>query len=88
MSTAYQQDAVAIHFTWMPHTEDVQRLMPMIEAELAPFDVRPHWGKLFTLDPATLQSRYPKYQDFVKLAKTYDPDGKFRNAFLDLNIFG
>ncbi len=87
MSTAYERESVAIHFTWKPHAKEVQELMPMIEAELAPFETRPHWGKLFTLDPKVLQSRYPKYEEFVALAKTYDPQGKFRNAFLDLNIF-
>jgi len=87
MSTAYQRDAVAIHFTWKPHWDDVQKLMPMIEAELAPYDVRPHWGKLFTVDPKVLRSRYPRYNDFLNLAKAYDPTGKFRNSFLDLNIY-
>ncbi len=88
MSTAYQRESVAIHFTWKPHADDVQKLMPIIEAELAPFDVRPHWGKLFTVDPQILRSRYPKYDEFVTLAKSYDPQGKFRNSYLDLNIFG
>ena len=27
-------------------------------------------------------------QDFRQLLAQYDPQGKFRNAFLDLNIFG
>ena len=88
MSPAYQRDCVAIHFTWKQHTKEVTELLPMIEAELAPFQVRPHWGKLFTLDPKVLHERYPKYGDFIQLVKKYDPEGKFRNAYLDLNIYG
>ena len=59
----------------------------MIEAELAPFQARPHWGKLFTMAPATLRARYDKLPDFLQLARQYDPEGKFRNAYLDLNIY-
>lgn len=88
MSPAYQRDCVAIHFTWKQHTPEVTKLLPMIEAELAPFRVRPHWGKLFTVAPAVLHERYPKYGDFIKLVKQYDPEGKFRNAYLDLNVYG
>lgn len=87
MSPCYKQKSVAIHFTWKQDTEDVMKLLPMIEAELSPYDVRPHWGKLFTLAPSVLQSRYERYGDFMKLIKQYDPDGKFRNAYLDLNIY-
>lgn len=87
MSTAYKQDSVAIHFTWKQDWPAVRRLLPIIEKELMPFQVRPHWGKLFTLSPAYLHGVYPKYADFVKLCKQYDPQGKFRNAFLNTNIF-
>ena len=88
MSPCYKQKSVAIHFTWKQNWEEVRKLLPMIEAELSPFGAKPHWGKLFTLAPATLQSRYGRHQDFLALAKQYDPDGKFRNAFLELNVFG
>ncbi|MEO5582622.1 MAG: D-arabinono-1,4-lactone oxidase, partial [Saprospiraceae bacterium] len=86
MSTAYKQDSVAIHFTLKQNTPEVLKLLPMIEAELLPFGVRPHWGKLFTLDPKILQSRYEKYPDFLALIKEYDPKGKFKNRYLDLNF--
>jgi len=43
---------------------------------------------LFTIAPAVLHERYPKYGDFMQLVKKYDPEGKFRNAYLDLNIYG
>ncbi|NBS18588.1 MAG: hypothetical protein EBS74_02215 [Flavobacteriia bacterium] len=49
MSTAYQRESVAIHFTWKPMYKEVMVVLPMIEAVLKPFGVRPHWGKIFTL---------------------------------------
>ena len=58
-----------------------------IEKELAPFNARPHWGKVFTLDPKVLQSRYETLADFKNLVAEYDPKGKFRNEFLQKNIY-
>jgi xylitol oxidase len=88
MSTAHKQTSVTIHFTWKPETDAVLKLLPLIEKELAPFNARPHWGKVFTLEPKVLQSRYEKLADFKKLVAEYDPKGKFRNDFLAHNIYG
>jgi alditol oxidase len=87
MSTAYQRPSVAIHFTWKPDWPAVRNVLPVIEKELSPFQPRPHWGKLFTMPPAELRSRYEKLDDFRKLAETHDPHGKFRNDFLNTNLF-
>jgi xylitol oxidase len=88
MSPCYQQACIAIHFTWKLNWPAVRELLPLIEEQLAPFDARPHWGKLFTMPPARLQSLYEKLPDFQQLLRSYDPQGKFRNAFLDTYIFG
>jgi len=88
MSPCYKQPSVTIHFTWKQDWPAVSQLLPAIERELAPFNVRPHWGKLFTLSPADLQSRYEQLPAFRKIAAEYDPHGKFRNAFLEKNVFG
>jgi xylitol oxidase len=87
MSTCYRQPSVTIHFTWKPDWPAVSRLLPVIEKELSPFQPRPHWGKLFTLSPAELRSRYEKLADFMQLATKYDPKGRFRNDFLNTNLF-
>lgn len=88
MSPCYRQESVTIHFTWKQHDKEVRALLPMIEAELAPYGVRPHWGKLFSVDPGVLHERYLRFPDFLALAKKYDPEGKYRNPYLDLNIYG
>ena len=87
MSTAYKRASVAIHFTWKPDWPAVSRVLPMIERELGPFEPRPHWGKLFTMQPAVLRHRYQKLGEFIRLAAKYDPKAKFRNDFLDTNLF-
>ncbi len=87
MSTACERPSLAIHFTWKPEWPAVRAVLPMIEAQLAPFTPRPHWGKLFTVPPAQLEARYARLKDFQALASQYDPDGKFRNAFLASNLY-
>jgi xylitol oxidase len=58
-----------------------------IEAQLKPFAPRPHWAKLFTLSPALLQEQYARLADFKALLKERDPSGKFRNEFLETNLY-
>jgi alditol oxidase len=82
MSTCYARPSLAIHFTWKPDWDAVRALLPVIENALAPYAVRPHWGKLFTVEPAQLRSRYEKMSDFKDLLKQHDPRGKFRNGFV------
>src|ERR1700733_11422470 len=88
MSTCYEQDSVTIHFTWKPDWPAVSKLLPVIEKELAPFNACPHWGKLFTTSPAELRSLHKRMPDFVELSQKFDPQGKFRNQYLNQNIFG
>jgi alditol oxidase len=88
MSTCYQRPSMTIHFTWKPEWPAVKQLLPKIEEQLAPFVARPHWAKLFTIPPSRLKSLYVKLPDYQELLKQYDPRGKFRNEFLDTNIYG
>ena len=87
MSPCYQQPCVTIHFTWKQDWPAVSKLLPVIEKELAPFQVRPHWGKLFTTSPKVLHAIYKKLPEFVALTRKFDPQGKFRNEFLNTMIF-
>ena len=47
ISPEYGRDTVAFHFTCQPDQPPVEALLVDLEAALAPFDARPHWGKLF-----------------------------------------
>jgi len=87
LSPSYKQDSVAFHFTWQEKWEQVQQVLPLIEAQLEPFQAKPHWGKLFTTSPSKIQSLYEKMPDFQQLLLKHDPKGKFRNNFLNKYIF-
>ena len=88
MSPCYQQDSLALHFTWKPVWPQVRRVLPLIEAKLAPFGVKPHWGKLFTMSPVSIQTGYARLKDFRNLLEEADPGGRFRNDFIQTNLFG
>ncbi|MEJ7838947.1 MAG: FAD-binding protein [Thermomicrobiales bacterium] len=88
LSTAYQRDTVAFHFSWLIDTNPVERLLPRLEEMLKPFDVRPHWGKAFAATAHDLAPRYERLTDFRQLMSTFDPDGKFRNEFIDQRVLG
>ncbi|MEW9553042.1 FAD-binding protein [Nonomuraea sp. NPDC050783] len=69
------RDSVGIHFTWVKDPEAVRPVLELVEETLAPFEPRPHWGKLFT--------RWPECPDrFRSLARRLDPGGTFANGFV------
>jgi xylitol oxidase len=82
LSPQYRRDSVGLHFTWLPDLAAVAPVAGQIERLLEPFAPRPHWGKVFTMAPATVRSRYERHADFVRLAHRFDPAGKFRNDFV------
>ncbi|AWB85607.1 D-arabinono-1,4-lactone oxidase [Mycetocola zhujimingii] len=82
LSSAFETDAVGLHFTWLRKQAEVEALLPELEAALAPFDARPHWGKVFTADGAAIERLYPRIDDFRALAARFDPEGVFVNEFL------
>jgi alditol oxidase len=88
LSPAYRQDTIGIHFTWKKQAGAVDAVTRELEAALIPLDARPHWGKLIHADAATLAPLYPRMVDFRACALRYDPDQKFRNAFLERHVFG
>lgn len=75
---------VAIHFTWRPLEAQVLAFLPHLEAALAPFHARPHWGKVFTMNLLEAGPRlYGKgWEEFKALQRRVDPKGKFVNPFL------
>jgi xylitol oxidase len=83
LSMAYGRDTVGFHFTWVQDDAAVAPVLAAIEAALAPFGARPHWGKVFSTPPDVVRGLYPRYEDFVDLLGRYDPAGKFRNEFMD-----
>jgi L-gulonolactone oxidase len=54
-----------------------------VEAIMDDYDGRPHWGKLHYQRAETLAPRYPEWDAFAALRTTLDPEGTFRNDYVD-----
>jgi xylitol oxidase len=87
LSSNHGRDGIGLHFTWKPEQAAVEEVLLLIEAALAPFAARPHWGKLFRLRAADFGPVYPKFSDFRALAERMDPEHTFRNDFLERTVF-
>ncbi|KQY97559.1 FAD-binding protein [Microbacterium sp. MEC084] len=82
LSPAYETDAVGLHFTWLPDQPAVEAVVAEIEAALAPFQARPHWGKLSAMDAAGRAAVWPRLREFAALTREFDPEGRLRNPYL------
>ncbi len=81
LSPAYQRDSayIAVHmYRGMPY----ERYFRAVEEIYQRYDGRPHWGKMHTLDAATLAARYPRWHDFRRVRAALDPGGVFLNDYL------
>ncbi|WP_144763298.1 FAD-binding protein [Curtobacterium sp. 9128] len=83
LSPTQGEDVFCIAFTWKKHPEEVAALLPDLEARIAPFDARAHWGKMSSLDGAAVAALYPRLPAFRELVRRADPERKFASAFGD-----
>ena len=88
LSPQYRQASVALHFTWTREPEAVARVLVELEAALAPFGARPHWGKAFHATAAAVAPLYERLPDFARLMQRLDPRGAFRNDWLQRHVVG
>lgn len=81
LSPCQGRDTVCVHFTWIDDAEAVAPAVRAVEHALSPYAARPHWGKVFTTEPAAVRALYPRLPDFEALRARLDPRGAFDNAF-------
>lgn len=86
LSPAYQRESayIAVHmYQGMPY----EAYFRAVEEIFQRYEGRPHWGKLHTLRADTLATRYPHWQDFLRVRAALDPSGVFLNDYLR-QLFG
>ncbi|MET9480892.1 D-arabinono-1,4-lactone oxidase [Streptomyces sp. NPDC006638] len=83
LSPAYGRDSVTFHFTWIKDAAAITPLIGAVEELLVPLGARPHWGKLTSLSASEIAAGYERAVEFGRLARKYDPAGKFSNGFLE-----
>jgi xylitol oxidase len=88
LSPEYGRDSVGLHFTWQVDQPAVEALLVELEAALAPFGARPHWGKLFAARASEIAALYERLPDFLALLERVDPRGAFRNDWFAARVAG
>ena len=66
--------------TWIPEKIYEPK---KFEALISDYEGRPHWGKRFSGTHEKIRKLYPAYDDFNQLRRSCDPNGLFRNRFVD-----
>ncbi|KZY39289.1 MULTISPECIES: D-arabinono-1,4-lactone oxidase [unclassified Oleiphilus] len=81
LSPFYQRDSIsiAVHRYF---EEDYQPMFKAIEPIFRKYGGRPHWGKLNTFSREEFKKSYPKWNDFIELRRSFDPESKFLNTYL------
>jgi L-gulonolactone oxidase len=82
LSTASGRDSAYLAFH-VPASVDHEPYFRLVAKVLDPYGPRPHWGKLHELDAELLRTRYPRFDEFVRLRQSLDPGGVFSNRYLD-----
>jgi FAD-linked oxidoreductase len=82
LSTAYGRDTVyvAVHqYVGM----EFESYFRGVEAIMADYGGRPHWGKRHYQSAATLRELYPEWDRFQAVRARLDPEGRFANDYVE-----
>ncbi|HEX3832488.1 MAG TPA: D-arabinono-1,4-lactone oxidase [Solirubrobacteraceae bacterium] len=81
LSPNYKTATTVISVSGTPGT-DYWDYLRSVDALLAQFDARVHWGKLHFLTPERLHVLYPEAGEFIAARRELDPEGVFLNDHL------
>ncbi len=82
LSMAYGAEphaAISIH---RAAREDYRPYFDIIEPIFWKYGGRPHWGKVHSLTNKKLAQLYPRFNDFMGIRESLDPEGRMLNAHL------
>lgn len=82
LSPAYGRDTAWIAVHTFRGVQPVQYFQ-MVEGIMEGVGGRPHWGKMHFRTAATLKKLYPKWKAFQEAHRELDPEGVFRNPYLE-----
>lgn len=82
LSPAYGRDTAWIAVHTYQGVQPVQYFQ-MVESVMETVAGRPHWGKMHFRTAASLEKVYPEWKAFLEARRELDPEGLFRNPYLD-----
>ncbi|KDR74082.1 hypothetical protein GALMADRAFT_250832 [Galerina marginata CBS 339.88] len=65
-----------------------RKLFKAYEEIVTRYQGRPHWAKPHLLQPDSLRKLYPHFDDFRRVIEDVDPEGIFRNEYVQRHIMG
>ena len=86
LSTSYGRASayIAVHvFKGMEH----QSFFRDVEDIMRKYESRPHWGKIHHREADELATLYPRFNEFIQLRNTLDPQRTFANRYTN-RVFG
>jgi FAD/FMN-containing dehydrogenase len=86
LSAQYHRDTVSVSVSGKPGTT-YEPFLRDLDSELQRLDARPHWGKVHYLNRDRVEALYPRYDDFQRVRRDFDPYGIFLNPHLR-ELFG
>jgi len=86
LSAQYHRDTVSVSVSGEIGTT-YEPFLRELDRELQRFDARPHWGKIHFLTRDRVEALYPRYDDFQRVRREFDPSGIFLNPHLR-DLFG
>lgn len=81
LSAQYRRDTVSVSVSGKPGTT-YEPFLRELDHQLQRFDARPHWGKIHFLTRDRVEALYPRYEDFQRIRREFDPTGLFLNPHL------
>ncbi|HYI95004.1 MAG TPA: NAD-dependent epimerase/dehydratase family protein [Bryobacteraceae bacterium] len=79
LSPAYEREVCWIELCSYPRNSS---LFEEVQALLAPFNFRFHWGKFAPVSADYISGQYDRWDEWGRLRAAWDPDGIFMNAHL------
>lgn len=86
LSPFYQRHGCAISCHNF-HDRDYKKYFAAVEPIFWKYEGRPHPGKIHTLEAQQLSQLYPRWNDFLRIRRELDPQGRFLNDHLQ-RVFG
>ncbi len=81
LSPNYRTDTCVISVSGQPFT-DYWPFLRGVDAALATYRARPHWGKLHFTTRERVDALYPRADEFREIRRRFDPQGLFLNEQL------
>lgn len=91
MSPCYEQDMCFINIiSYRPYNKSVphESYWEYYENLMLSVGGKPHWAKAHKLTSSQIEKLYPKIHKFREICRQLDPQGMFRNDYVEKVIFG